>query len=59
MKAAELGGCALVHWAFWTAGNRVLGLNVRIQQPPDHALVLGVMLGCLRIEKIDTALTQR
>src|SRR5713226_2101819 len=33
--------------------------GVRVQQPPDHALVLRVVLARLVLEKLDAALAQR
>ena len=34
-------------------------LRIGIEQPPDHALVLGVMLPRLTFEELDTSLAQR
>jgi len=34
-------------------------LRIGIEQPPDHALVLGVMFPCLTLEELDASLTQR
>ena len=34
-------------------------LNIRIQQPPDHALILHVVLRCLTLEEVHAALAQR
>lgn len=33
-------------------------LRIDIEQPPDHALVLGTMFPCLILEEFDTSLTQ-
>lgn len=32
--------------------------RVRVEQPPDHALILGVMFPSLTFEKLDTSLAQ-
>ncbi len=34
-------------------------LRIGIEQPPDHALVLGVMFPSLALEKLDASLAQR
>jgi hypothetical protein len=34
-------------------------LRIDIEQPPDHALVLGVMFSSLALEEVDASLAQR
>ncbi len=34
-------------------------LHIGIEQPPDHALVLGVMFPSLALEELDASLAQR
>lgn len=34
-------------------------LRIRVEQPPDHALILSIMLPGLTLEKLDASLAQR
>lgn len=36
-----------------------MGLRIGIEQPPDHALVLGAMFSSLTLEEVDASLAQR